>query len=73
MTKRIFRTPEAAEYVGLASATLEKLRLSKAGPRFIRLGGRAIGYDLADLDAWLDSQRAGGEPSRPTAENPSGV
>lgn len=57
MTTRIFRTPAAAEYVGLSPSTLEKKRLSGDGPKFIRLGGRAVGYDIADLDAWLDAQR----------------
>lgn len=56
-TKRIFRTTEAAEYLGLSPSTLEKKRLTGDGPRFIRLGGRAVGYDIQDLDAWLDGQR----------------
>ena len=55
--KRILRTGEAACYVGLSGSTLEKLRLAGGGPRYVRLGPRAIGYDLSDLDAWLDSQR----------------
>jgi predicted DNA-binding transcriptional regulator AlpA len=54
---RVLRTPGAAAYVGLSASTLEKRRLSGGGPRFIRLGGRAVGYDLRDLDAWLDAQR----------------
>ena len=54
--RRILRTPEAAEYVGLAESTLEKQRVSGTGPRFIRLGSRAIGYDIRDLDAWLASR-----------------
>jgi predicted DNA-binding transcriptional regulator AlpA len=54
---RILRTPRAAEYVGLSPSTLEKKRLSGGGPTFIRLGGRAVGYDVRDLDAWLDIQR----------------
>jgi len=54
--RRIVRTAEAAEYVALSPATLEKMRATGAGPRFIRMG-RAIGYDLRDLDAWLDHQR----------------
>ena len=54
--KRIFRTPEAAEYVGLAPATLEKLRVLKSGPRFIRIG-RAVRYELNDLNSWLDGQK----------------
>jgi predicted DNA-binding transcriptional regulator AlpA len=55
--RRILRTPEAAEYVGLAESTLEKQRVAGVGPRFIRLGSRAIGYDIRDLDAWLDGHR----------------
>ena len=61
MRKRILRTPEAAEYLGLSRSTLEKKRLSDDGPRFIRLGGKAVGYDVRDLDEWLDSQRKEGE------------
>ncbi len=57
MDRRILRTPEAAEYVGLSPSTLEKNRVAGQGPRFIRLGGRAVGYDINDLDAWLDKQR----------------
>ncbi len=55
--RRILRTPEAASYLGLAAATLEKMRAIGGGPPFIRLGGRAVGYDVRDLDAWLDGQR----------------
>ncbi len=61
MAQRILRTPQAAHYIGLSPATLEKRRLQGNGPRFIRLGGRAVGYDVRDLDAWLDSQREEGE------------
>ena len=61
---RILRTPEAAEYLGLASSTLEKMRVLRTGPVFIRLGGRAVGYDRADLDTWLDEQRHQPEPVR---------
>ncbi len=57
MERRILRTPEAAEYVGLSPATLEKQRLIGEGPRFIRLGNRAVGYDVCDLDAWIEAQR----------------
>jgi hypothetical protein len=36
--QRILRTPEAAQYLGLAKSTLEKHRLTGSGPKFIRLG-----------------------------------
>ena len=55
--RRVLRTIEAARYVGLSPSTLEKQRLVGDGPRFMRLGGRAVGYAIEDLDAWLDSQR----------------
>ena len=57
LNRRVLRTPEAAAYLGLSASTLEKFRLACGGPRFVRLGGRAVGYDVADLDAWLDDQR----------------
>lgn len=55
--RKILRTPGAAEYVGLAPATLEKMRVHGGGPRFLRLGGRAVGYAIEDLDTWLDGQQ----------------
>ena len=59
IARRILRTSQAAQYVGLSPSTLEKKRLTGGGPRFIRLGGRAVGYDIRDLDSWLDEQRGG--------------
>ena len=50
------RTPDAAEYCGLAARTLEKLRLSGGGPPYFKIG-RAVIYDVADLDSWLESHR----------------
>ena len=57
MQQRILRTAEAAVYVGLSASSLEKKRLKGDGPQFMRLGGRAVGYDIRDLDEWLDDQR----------------
>jgi predicted DNA-binding transcriptional regulator AlpA len=57
MPPRVLRTPDAARYLGLTASTLEKMRLTGAGPRFIRLGFRAVGYAIGDLDAFIDSRR----------------
>ena len=57
MDARILRTPEAARYLGLSPATLERMRQEGTGPAFLRLGERAVGYDLAALDEWLDRRR----------------
>jgi hypothetical protein len=54
---RVLRTRDAARYLGLASSTLEKMRLLGNGPRFIRLGFRAIGYEVGDLDTFIDAGR----------------
>ncbi len=56
-TKRILRTQAAAEYLGLSPSTLEKRRLAGGGPRSIPLLGRAVGYAIEDLDAWIEQQR----------------
>ena len=77
--QRILRTPAASAYIGLSASTLEKMRLTGEGPRFLRLGSRAVGYDVRDLDAWLDQQRtetAASAPNRheldPLPQNDSG-
>ncbi len=57
---RILRTRDAARYLGLRATTLNRWRTVRGtpdGPVFVRLGGRAIGYDMIDLDKWIDEQR----------------
>ena len=63
---RLLRTPDAAAYLALAVSTLEKARLSGTGPRFVRLGARAIAYDLLDLDTWIEARKVAStsEPTR---------
>ena len=53
---KVLRTPKAAGYLGLSPHTLENLRSAGSGPRFFKIG-RAVVYDVADLDRWLESQR----------------
>ncbi len=60
-SRRVVRTPQAAEYTSLSASTLEKLRLSGGGPKFIKLGSRAVGYEIAELDRWLEECAAAGE------------
>lgn len=51
--RRFLRTPEASEYLGLSSRTLEKHRTYGTGPVYRKLGGRVV-YDLTDLSQWAD-------------------
>jgi hypothetical protein len=56
--RKVVKTPQAAEYVGLSASTLEKLRLLGGGPIFIKLGKR-VAYHVDDLDLWLAANRRG--------------
>ena len=53
---RAITTAEAANYTGLAAATLEKLRCSGGGPRFVRYSRRAVRYRVPELDAWMGAR-----------------
>ncbi len=59
MTPEILDTAGAAEYLGLSTPTLERFRLTGAGPVFAKLSPRprgAVRYRRSDLDAWLASK-----------------
>jgi predicted DNA-binding transcriptional regulator AlpA len=45
----------AAEFLGLASSTLAKMRLSGNGPLYCKLGRRVV-YRKEDLEAWRESR-----------------
>jgi predicted DNA-binding transcriptional regulator AlpA len=55
--KKVLRPAEAADYIGLAESTLAKRRVYGKPPRYVSLGGRAVGYLVEDLDEWLASCR----------------
>ena len=57
MQPHVLRTPDAAQYLGLTASTLEKMRLYGTGPHFIRLGARAVGYSVSDLNSWIEDRR----------------
>ncbi|HET8920929.1 MAG TPA: helix-turn-helix domain-containing protein [Xanthobacteraceae bacterium] len=48
-------THEAASYCRLSKRTLERLRVSGLGPRFVKYG-RSIRYRQSDLDQWIASR-----------------
>lgn len=52
--KAILRPPEAARYLGLSESTLAKQRLRGDGPRYVKLGSRAVGYSINELNAYLE-------------------
>lgn len=54
---QFFDTKEAARYVRLSTATLERLRVTGGGPVFIKPTPARVIYDAADLDSWMRAKR----------------
>jgi excisionase family DNA binding protein len=50
-------TKEAADYLRLSERTLERLRCSGLGPKFVKCG-RSVRYRQTDLDEWIASRIA---------------
>jgi predicted DNA-binding transcriptional regulator AlpA len=49
-------TPAAAHHLGLSSSKMNKLRMTKDGPPFIKIGHRSVRYRREDLDRWMADQ-----------------
>ena len=60
-------TQQAATYLGVSRRSLEKWRLTGAGPVFRRFGRRRL-YNVADLESWAASRKA-----RSTSEGDQGA
>jgi predicted DNA-binding transcriptional regulator AlpA len=53
LPSEVVRPAEAALVLSVSLSLLKKWRAEGVGPRFVRLGGRAIGYRQADLSDWI--------------------
>jgi predicted DNA-binding transcriptional regulator AlpA len=47
---------KAANWTGLSTSTLAKLRLSGEGPTYAKLGRRVV-YRIHDLEVWIEAHR----------------
>ena len=56
MTKNLLTTTEAATYISMSKAFLERDRWAGARIPFIKMGSRAVRYRKSDLDAYIDKQ-----------------
>lgn len=55
----MLKPPEAAQFLGVAVATLARWRWAGVGPTFIKIHSGVAGgvrYDPVHLRAWLDAQ-----------------
>jgi prophage regulatory protein len=57
--KRIIRRDEVTQMVGLSRSTIYRLVQARAFPRPFKLGAQAVGWDLADVEAWIECQKGG--------------
>jgi len=56
--KRLLTTQEMARYIGTTKATIYTMRcLQKIPPSCVVHLGRAIRFDITEVDKWLDSKR----------------
>ncbi|MDO8379217.1 AlpA family transcriptional regulator [Phenylobacterium sp.] len=55
-TPKLLNVNEAAERLGVSVSYLNKMRLTGAGPPFVKLGARVC-YDQPDLSAWIEGQK----------------
>ena len=54
MNKRLIKQKEAAECLGLSEATLERDRWRGGDIPYIKIGPRAIRYDLEQLNKYIE-------------------
>jgi excisionase family DNA binding protein len=57
MTRNLLTTKEAARYLGVSEAFLERDRWAGARIPFVRVGARAVRYERAALDAYIETRR----------------
>jgi excisionase family DNA binding protein len=56
MQSPLFTTQQAADYLGVSAAFLERDRWAGARIQFVKLGTRSIRYRRADLDSFIVAQ-----------------
>ncbi|TYC62970.1 helix-turn-helix domain-containing protein [Marinobacter sp. BW6] len=56
MTDRLLNTKEAAQFLGVSKAFLERDRWAGARVPFIKVGSRAVRYRLSDLNDYIEKQ-----------------
>lgn len=56
MLKRLLTTKEAARFLGVSEAFLERDRWAGAEIPFVRVGARAVRYQISALEAFVNSR-----------------
>ncbi|MGY4543136.1 putative DNA-binding transcriptional regulator AlpA [Arthrobacter sp. UYNi723] len=53
MAEELVSPVALAEYLGTTTGALAQMRYRGMGPRFIKLGAKAVRYSMSDVNAWL--------------------
>lgn len=56
MNTQLLNTKQAAQFLGLSKAFLERDRWAGAKVPFIKIGDRAVRYRLQDLEKYIESR-----------------
>ena len=56
MENKLLTTKEAAQFLGMSEAFLERDRWAAARIPFVRIGARAVRYELSTLEAFVRSR-----------------
>ena len=57
MQTQLLSTPQAAKFLNVSIAFLERDRWAGARIPFVKVGSRAVRYRLDDLEAYIDNHR----------------
>ncbi|MDA7483160.1 AlpA family transcriptional regulator [Planktomarina temperata] len=58
MQAQILRRKDVESMVGLSRSTIYKLMNQGLFPKAIRLGPRAVGWRISDIENWINQQAA---------------
>lgn len=58
-TEQLLRDPQAADFLNVSIAWLQRQRWLGTGPCYIKVGARAVRYRKDDLDAWVSANLHG--------------
>ena len=58
MQAKILRRKDVEKMVGLSRSTIYKLMNQGSFPKAIRLGPRAVGWRISDIENWINQQAA---------------
>ncbi|MNH87237.1 Helix-turn-helix domain protein [compost metagenome] len=62
----LLRDPQAADYLAVSIAWLQRQRWLGTGPVYVKVGSRAVRYRLSDLEAWVNQNVRRGSSAEAT-------